>query len=98
MCIFHLTNDHEGSTCPENVRYQQLEVEKVATSNVIIEEEPFEEPSDSVSYYLKYESDSKRGSDILLTLEEALCSVLTQGQRATLVDNHAKGNTIPSQA
>ena len=68
MCIFHLSNDHEGSTCPENVRYQQLEVEKVAMANVIIEEESSKGPSDFVSYYLEYESNSDRGSDILLTL------------------------------
>ena len=21
MCVFHLTNDHEGTSCPENIRY-----------------------------------------------------------------------------
>ena len=77
MCVFHLTNDHEGSTCLENVRYQQLEVEKVTTSNVIIDEEPSKELGKSISYYLEYESDSDGGNDILLTLEEASCSILT---------------------
>lgn len=97
MCVFHLTNDHEESTCPKNVRYQQLEVEKVATSNVIIEEEPSEEHGDFVSYCLEYESDFDRGSDILLTLEEASCSVLTHGQRVAKVDIHTKNNATPTQ-
>ena len=77
MCVFHLTNDHEGTSFPENIKYQQLEEEKVASTNVIIEEESSEEPGDSVNYYLEYESNSDRGNDILLTLEEASCSVLT---------------------
>ena len=96
MCIFHLTNDHEGSICLENVRYQQLEVEKAAISNVIIEEEPSEELGDSVSYYLKYESNFDRGSDILLTLEEASCSILTHGQRDAKADVHTKNNATPT--
>ena len=96
MCIFHLTNDHEGSTCPKNVRYQQLEAEKVAISNVIIEEEHSKEPSNSISYYLEYESNSNRGSDILLTLEEASCLVLTHGQRATTANVHTKNCTTPT--
>ena len=50
-----------------------------------------------MSYYLEYESDSDRVSDILLTLEEASCLVLTQGKRTVTVDSHPKGNTIPTQ-
>lgn len=79
MFIFHLTNDHEGSTCPKNVRYEQLEAKKVVAANITIEEEPSKGPNISINYYLEYESDSKRGGDILLTLEEGSCLVLTRG-------------------
>ena len=81
MCVFHLTNDHEGTTCPEDIRHQQLETERAITANVVIEEAPSKGPGDSVNCYLEYEFDSDRGSDFLITLEEASCSILTRGQR-----------------
>lgn len=98
MCVFHLTNDHEGTSCPKNIRYQQLEAKKVASTNVIIEEESSKEPSDSVNYYLEYESDSNRGNNILLTLEEASYSVLTWGQRTGAAETQDKNKSNPTLA
>ena len=54
MCIFHLTSDHEGATCPKNVIHENIEAEKVAAKNVKIEEESSEGPDNSISYYLEY--------------------------------------------
>lgn len=97
MCIFHLTSDHEGATCLENVRHEQLEAEKVAAMNKIIEEDSSEGPGDFVNYYLKYKSDSDRGGDILLTLEEPSCSVLTRAQWGEKVDLQYKSIVVPTQ-
>ena len=58
MCFFHLTNDHEGTTCPKNIRHQKLETKRAIAMNIVIEEAPSKGPDDFINYYLEYESNS----------------------------------------
>lgn len=80
MCVFHLTDEHDGSSCPEMVRYAQLMNFK-DTSNEWGEEGSPKQPGNSEIHFLEYESNSERGGDILVTLEDPSCVVLTRNQQ-----------------
>lgn len=57
MCIFHLTNEHDGDSCPKMVWYKQMEANKETIMEIPRNEDNFGGPRDFVSYYLEYESD-----------------------------------------
>lgn len=46
------------------------------------EEESFRQPGDSEIHFLEYELDSERGGDILVTLEDPSCVMLTRNQHS----------------
>lgn len=77
MCIFHVTNDHDGNSCPEMVRYTQLMGSK-ETLREVSEEESLGQLGNSEIHFLEYESDSERGGDIMVTFEDPSCAVLTR--------------------
>ena len=39
------------------------------------------EGGDAGAYFLEYESDSKRGGNVFMTLQDPTCTVMTRGQR-----------------
>lgn len=80
MCVFHLNDEHDGSSCPEVVCYTQL-MNLKDTSNEWGEEESSKQPSDYEIHFLEYESDSERGNDFLVTLEDPSCLLLTRNQQ-----------------
>lgn len=80
MCIFHLADDHDGSSFSKMVHYAQLIGSKEVLSE-LSEEESFRQPDDSGIHFLEYEFDSERGGDILVTLEDPSCAVLTRNQQ-----------------
>lgn len=81
MCVFHLTNGHDGSSCPEMVQYAQMINTREVISELGPEEEVYGQLGDSGIHFLEYESDSDRGGDILVTLGDPYCAILTRGQR-----------------
>lgn len=70
MFVFHLTDDHNGLTCLEMVRYIQMEANKETVEESLKGEGTPGVDGDYVNYFLEYESDSERGDDILITLQE----------------------------
>lgn len=80
MCVFHLIDEHDGNSYLEMVRYAQL-VNFKDTSNEWEGEESSKQPGDSEIHFLEYKSDSERGGDILVTLEDPSCAVLTRNQQ-----------------
>ena len=39
------------------------------------------EGGDAGAYFLEYESDSERGCNVFMTLQDPACTVMTKGQR-----------------
>lgn len=59
----------------------QMMISSKYISNELSEEESFRQPNDYKIHFLEYETDSKRGGDILVTLEDPSCVVLTRNQQ-----------------
>lgn len=84
MYIFHLTDDHDGSSCPEMVRYHQMETNKENIVEMPNDEGTLGGPGDFMSYYLEYQLDYDRGHSVLLTLGDPSCSKLTKNQHVLI--------------
>lgn len=56
MCVFNLTTDHDGATCPDMQRYLQMEATKDTLGEMTAEERASGVPSDSRTYFLEYDS------------------------------------------
>lgn len=83
MCVFHLTTDHDGATCPDMQRFLQMEATKDTLGEMTVEERASGVPGDSGTYFLEQDSYFERGGDILVTLEDPSCAILTRNQKAT---------------
>lgn len=83
MCVFHLTTGHDGATCPNMKRYLQMEATKDILAEMTVEKRASGVSGDSGTYFLEYDSDSEWGGDILVTLEDPSCAILTRNQKAT---------------
>lgn len=57
MCVFHLTIDHDGATCPDMQIYLQMEATKDTLGEMTIEERASRVLGDSETYFLEYDSD-----------------------------------------
>ncbi|GLJ13010.1 hypothetical protein SUGI_0203320 [Cryptomeria japonica] len=80
MCSFHLTTDHDGSSCPDMIRHVQMKSTKDKLGEFTEVDKIQEVPGNSGSFYFEYESDSERGGNILVTLEDPACAILTRNQ------------------
>lgn len=78
-CVFHLTDEHDGSSCPEMVHFSQM----ISKGETILEvDEGFSQImlGNSEIHYMKYVSDSERGGNMLVSLEDFSYAILTRTQ------------------
>lgn len=78
-CVFHLTDEHDGSSCPKMVHFSQM----ISKGETILEADEVSSqgmPGDSKIRYMEYVSDSKRGGNMLVSLEDSSYAILTRTQ------------------
>lgn len=98
--MFHLIGEHDGSSCLEMVCFSQM----ISKGETILEADEGGSqsmPSDSKIHYMEYVSDSERGGNMLVTLEDSSYVVLTRTQQnlkpqdvVTPIHSTAKGKEI----
>ncbi|XP_059066583.1 uncharacterized protein LOC131857844 [Cryptomeria japonica] len=100
MCIFHLTDDHDRSSCLEMVRYSQL-IGSKEVLNEVSEEESSRQLGNSEIHFLEYESNLERGvtastsrskeTNELWVMEfDGSCSISSSGAGVVLISPSRK--------
>lgn len=74
MCSFHMTPNHGEQDCPYWLNCVQL------VKNALVAEQ-MPKGGELGTYFLKYESNSERGGNIFMKLQDPTCIVMTRGQR-----------------
>lgn len=74
-----MTSDHDERNCPDWLNCVQLV--KIALAVEQTPENERVEDRDVSAYFLEYESDSQRGGNIFITLQDPAWMIMTRGQR-----------------